>query len=123
MCCALLIAGLPPLPGFLAKFALLAALLQPDPVPAAAWGLLVLLTLSGLAAVIATGRAGVRIFWASQERSIPRVRVIEMAPVVVLLGLCLVLTLAARPAMRYMQDTAEALHKPRAYIDAVLPAP
>jgi multicomponent K+:H+ antiporter subunit D len=43
-----------------------------------------------------------------------------MAPVAVLLGLCFALTAAAGPAMRYMQDTAQALHAPRAYIEGVL---
>jgi len=46
--------------------------------------------------------------------------VIEMAPVAVLLGLCFALTVAAAPAMRYLQDTAQALHAPRAYIEGVL---
>jgi multicomponent K+:H+ antiporter subunit D len=118
-CCALLVAGLPPLPGFVAKFALLAALLGPDQVPGAAWALLVLLTLSGVASIIAMARSGVRIFWASQT-SPPRVRLIEMAPVAVLLALCLALTAAAGPAMQYLQDTAQALHAPRAYIERVL---
>ena len=119
-CCALLVAGLPPLPGFLAKFALLAALLEPQPVPPAAWALLVLLTLSGLASIIAMARTGVRIFWASQMTP-PRVRVIEMAPLAALLGLCFALTAAAGPAMAYLHDTAQALHAPRAYIESVLP--
>jgi multicomponent K+:H+ antiporter subunit D len=64
-------------------------------------------------------RSGVRIFWASQT-SPPRVRLIEMAPVAVLLALCLALTAAAGPAMQYLQDTAQALHAPRAYIERVL---
>lgn len=120
--CALLLAGLPPLPGFVAKVALLAALLHPSPIPAATgWGMLAMLTLSGLATIIATSRAGIRIFWASPERREPRVRVIEMAPVAVLLGLSLALTVAAGPAMRYMDDTARALHAPRGYIEQVLP--
>jgi multicomponent K+:H+ antiporter subunit D len=122
-CCALLIAGLPPLPGFVAKFALLSALLAADPVPAPTWGFFVLLVLSGLAAIIAFARAGMRIFWVAQERSVPRVRVIEMAPVVALLALCIGLTVAAGPAMRYMQDAAHALHAPRQYIEEVLPRP
>jgi multicomponent K+:H+ antiporter subunit D len=118
--CALVLAGLPPFPGFLAKFALLTALLEPDPVPMAAWSMLLLLTLSGLAALVAMARTGIRIFWASQERSAPRVRVIEMAPVVLLLALCAALTLQAGPALRFLDDTAHALHAPRTYIDAVL---
>ncbi|HEX6412311.1 MAG TPA: monovalent cation/H+ antiporter subunit D [Burkholderiales bacterium] len=118
-CCALLAAGLPPLPGFLAKFALLAALLAPDPVPGVAWALLVLLTLSGLAAVVAMGRSGVRIFWGTTT-SPPRVRLIEMAPVAALLALCVALTVAAGPAMNYLNDTARALYAPGGYIESVL---
>jgi multicomponent K+:H+ antiporter subunit D len=107
--CALLIAGLPPLPGFVGKFALLAAALEPRPITPPAWALLALLALSGLASVIGLGRAGVRIFWASEKRSVPRVRVIEMAPIAALLALCLALTVAAGPAMRYLQDAAHAV--------------
>ena len=36
-CAALLIAGLPPLPGFLAKFSLMASLLAPEPHGTGAW--------------------------------------------------------------------------------------
>ena len=120
LCCALLLAGLPPFPGFVAKFGLLAALLDPSPVPVAAWAMLLLLTLSGLAALIAMGRAGVRIFWAPHERSVPRVRVIEMAPIVLLLALAAALTLQAGPAVRYLNDTAQSLHAARGYVDNVL---
>jgi multicomponent K+:H+ antiporter subunit D len=119
-CCALLIAGLPPMPGFIAKFALLAAMLGPDPIPDAAWVLLLLLTLSGLASVIAMGRAGVRIFWGPEDRSVPRVRMIEMAPVVLLLAVSVALTLWAGPAMQYLKDAAQGVHAPKPYIEAVL---
>jgi multicomponent K+:H+ antiporter subunit D len=126
--CALLLAGLPPLSGFVAKFALLTAALNPSgmaaggPVPAASWALLVTLILSGLAAVVAMTRAGIRAFWAPLDRSAPRVRVIEIAPVAVLLLLCVAQTIQAGPVMRYMRDTAQALHVPRDYIRAVLPS-
>jgi multicomponent K+:H+ antiporter subunit D len=119
-CCALLIAGLPPLPGFVAKFVLLAAMLGPEPIPAAAWALLVLLTLSGLASVIAMGRVGVRIFWGAEDRNVPRVRVIEMAPVILLLALCIALTVWAGPAMRYLEAAAQGVHAPKVYIEDVL---
>jgi len=121
-CCALLVAGLPPLPGFVAKVALLSSVLAPDPIDGAAWTLVALLILSGLASVIAMGRAGVRIFWTSEERTVPRIRVIEMAPVAVLLALCFALTVAAGPAMRYLDAAAQWLHAPQSYIDSVLPA-
>lgn len=119
-CCALLLAGLPPFPGFVAKFGLLAALLEPSPIPATAWGMLILLAVSGLAFIVAMGRAGMRIFWASQGYSVPRVRVIEMAPIVLLLALSAVLTLQAGPAMRYLTDTAQSLHATQGYVNNVL---
>ncbi len=123
--CAVLLAGLPPLSGFIAKFAMLASLLGAagsGPVPAIDWGYVALMILSGLAALIAMLRAGINAFWA-EEREVPRVRVIEMAPVAVLLALTLMLTLQAGPAMRYMEITARALHDPIQYIDGVLAAP
>jgi multicomponent K+:H+ antiporter subunit D len=123
LCCALLVAGLPPLPGFVAKLALLAAIFDPQPAAAPAWTLLAALTLSGIVSIIALGRAGVGIFWASEERTVPRVRVIEMAPVAMLLALCFALTAGAGPAMRYLQDAAQSLHAPRAYIESVLGRP
>ena len=43
--------------------------------------MLPVLILSGLAALIALTRAGIRAFWASADRTVPRVRLIEMAPV------------------------------------------
>ena len=121
--CALLVAGLPPLPGFVAKFAIFATLLQPDAAAAGPWILVAMLTLSGLATIVALGRAGVRIFWASQPPAEPRVRAAEIGPVAGLLALCVVLTVAAAPATRYLRDAAQALHDPRVYIDSVLRRP
>ena len=60
-----------------------------------------------------------RIFWGTAT-SPPRVRLIEMAPVAALLALCLALTVAAGPAMNYLNDTARALHAPGGYIESVL---
>jgi multicomponent K+:H+ antiporter subunit D len=121
-CAALLVAGLPPLPGFVAKFAILAALLQGESVPAAVWTLLVLLVVSGLAATVALARAGVRVFW-SEGRSVPRVRLIEMVPVAALLAACIALTVAAGPVLGYLQHAAQALHAPAGYIEEVLRQP
>jgi multicomponent K+:H+ antiporter subunit D len=121
---ALVISGLPPLSGFIAKFALVATAInaRPGAVPISAWVFLVVLILSGLAALIAMSRAGIRAFWASPDWSVPHVRLIEMAPVVVLLLLCAMQTIQAGPIMRYMQATAQSLHAPRDYIRGVLGA-
>lgn len=124
--CALVIAGLPPFSGFIAKFALLTAALNPQAggsgVSGAAWTFLVVLTLSGLASLIAMTRAGIRTFWAPPDRTVPRLRLIEMAPVVILLILCAVQTIEAGPIMRFMQATAQSLHAPQDYVRGVLGA-
>jgi multicomponent K+:H+ antiporter subunit D len=119
----LLIAGLPPLPGFLAKFSMMAAVLNTPSVPAGAWLLVGLVMLSGLAAVIALGRAGVRVFWADSGRIAPRVRLIEILPVAGLIAVCLVLTVFAGPAMNYLHEAGNSLHPPDVYIREILRSP
>lgn len=119
----LLVAGLPPLPGFLAKFSMLSGVLGTPIVPPAAWVLLGLVILSGLAAVIALARAGVRIFWADSGRIAPRVRLIEILPVGGLIAVCLVLTVFAGPAMDYLHQAGNALNPPANYIREVLRSP
>jgi multicomponent K+:H+ antiporter subunit D len=120
--CALIISGLPPFSGFIAKFALLTAALNPPAnlVSAAGWVWLPALILSGLAALVALTRAGIRAFWASPDRAVPRVRLIEMAPVAVLLLLSAMQTIQAGPVMRFMLATAQSLHSPHDYIRGVL---
>jgi multicomponent K+:H+ antiporter subunit D len=125
MGCALLLAGLPPLSGFLAKFAMLAPLFGPgdERVSVTAWALLAALILSGLATVVAMTRAGIDAFWASPAGEVPRVRVVEAAPVALLLALCAGLTVLAGTAMGYMEAAARSLHAPEGYVAGVLPAP
>jgi len=120
--CALVISGLPPLSGFIAKFALLTAALdaQSGAVSTVAWIFLVVLILSGLAALIALTRAGISAFWASPDRAVPRVRLVEITPVAALLLLCALQTIQAGPIMRFMQATAQSLHAPDDYIRGVL---
>jgi multicomponent K+:H+ antiporter subunit D len=119
LACGLVIAGLPPLAGFLAKFALMDALVREEASAMAGWTVVVLLLLSGLATTIAFARAGVRIFWATQ-RAAPVIRLGEMAPVGVLLLLCIVLTVLANPVLGYLQEAAYALHAPGRYVGEVL---
>jgi multicomponent K+:H+ antiporter subunit D len=119
--CALILAGLPPLPGFLAKFAILAAVLgaEQEALGWASWALLAALILSGLAMLVSLLRAGIEIFWASPAERIPRVRLAEFAPVAVLLVLAMGLAVGAGPAMDYLQSAARALHAPLEYLQGV----
>ncbi|MBP1887521.1 monovalent cation/H+ antiporter subunit D [Sinorhizobium mexicanum] len=127
--CAVLLSGLPPLSGFIAKFAILRGLFDvpgsdlTTAMSAADWTYVVLLIVSGLAAMIAMNRIGIRTFWASIEGTVPRVFVIEITPVLVLLAACVFLSLQAGPAMRYMQATADDLLNPLLQSERVLSAP
>ncbi|MCU1761042.1 monovalent cation/H+ antiporter subunit D [Pseudomonas sp. 14P_8.1_Bac3] len=126
--CALLIIGMPPLSGFIGKLGLLSALLNPsglgngadEPLSNAAWGLLALLILSGLASLIAFSRLGIQRFWTPQERPSPLLRPFECVPIIALLGLSIVLTFQAEPLLRYTQAAAQALNNPQQYVMAVL---
>lgn len=120
--CALLLTGLPPLSGFVAKFALLAAALTTvPPAPLLHVGLFVgALLLSGLAGMITLSRLGIRVFWDSQRQA-PHLQWLEAGPVAGLLFLCLGLALAAGPALDYCNGAAQSLHQPAVYVDAVLP--
>ena len=126
--CALLIIGMPPLSGFIGKLGLLNALLNPlglgnssdAPISTAAWSLLALLILSGLASLIAFSRMGIQRFWTPLERESPILRRIECLPIVLLLGLCVVLTFKAEPVLRYTQAAADTLNNPERYVMAVI---
>ncbi len=118
-CCTLLVSGLPPLPGFLAKFALLATMLREQASPST-FVLGALIVLSGLVAVIALSRIGMSLFWSVTQRTTPRLRVLEAIPVATLIAIALGLTLGADPVMRYLDSAAKSLHQPDAYIRAVL---
>jgi multicomponent K+:H+ antiporter subunit D len=124
--CALLIIGMPPLSGFIGKLSLIGALLNPQglgagaPISMAAWALLALLILSGLASLMAFSRLGIQRFWTPEERPSPLLRKLECAPIFLLLGLSIVLTFKAEPLLRYTQATADALNNPQQYVMAVL---
>jgi multicomponent K+:H+ antiporter subunit D len=124
-CCALLLAGLPPLSGFIAKFLILTAIFQSPELSMSttAWTLMALLLLSGLAAMFALMRAGIRVFWVPVQRTVPTVHVLELLPIVGLLVLCVALTVQAGSVAHYMQATADRLHAPEIYVREVLSAP
>jgi len=119
---ALVMAGLPPLPGFIAKFAMISQAFDIAGAPGAAtWWFAGSLIGSGLLVLIAMVRNGINIFWASlPEDGVLHLRPLEIAPIVALLALCVVLSLAAGPAMGFFAETAAFIHSPHLYIDTVL---
>jgi multicomponent K+:H+ antiporter subunit D len=121
--CGLLVAGLPPLSGFLGKLSMLAAILDlPDRMPSAAWTFFALLIASGFLSLLAFSRAGIRYFWAPRERPVPRLHMVETAPVAALLVATIVLTAFAQPMLRYARDAAGSLLAPSRYVESVMSA-
>jgi multicomponent K+:H+ antiporter subunit D len=130
MGCTLMLAGMPPLPGFLGKFAMPSALFNPLGLAASAgqrpglagWTFLIVLVASGFLALTALARAGIAHFGASQGRRPLRVGLAEGLPIGALLLVCVLLAVAAGPALQFTQAAADALHAPGGYVQAVLGA-
>ena len=123
---AILLAGLPPLSGFLGKFFLLKAALAH---PAWVWIMAVVLT-GGLLALIGLARSGSLLFFRSSpqalgQRSIAKNRsgggnLAPLLPIIGLLALTLALTIAAGPLHALASAAAEQLLQPYHYVHAVL---
>lgn len=121
---AAMLSGLPPLPGFIGKFAILRGAMHDNMslsghLPVILWVYAGLLILSGLGAMIALIRFGIRRFWA-EEGPLPRVLALEITPVLILLVMILVLTLRADAVLNFTRETAATLLTPSIYRDAVL---
>lgn len=124
---ALVLIGLPPLSGFLAKFSILTALMGPgtDQISGSNTMAIILTTVlivSSLIALIALSRMGIRIFWASVEPFTPRVTVAETAPILFLICVLVLLAVQAGPVMEVLTAAADDLHRPTGYLEAVIGA-
>ena len=123
MICTLLLTGLPPLSGFVGKFAMLSGLMGGSgAIGTAGWTFLVLLIASGFLALIALSRTGIRHFWTQPHGNLPSLPALEVLPVAGLIVACIALTVWAEPVLRHAQATAEGLRTPTAYRAAVMEA-
>jgi len=120
LACALLIVGLPPLSGFVAKFSLLSTALFSTSINSNTWVLVSTILLSGFAGVMAFSRMGIHLFWSVQNPKSPALKFTEVLPVLSLIGFCVALTIWAGPIYLYLEDTASYLAQPALYIEAVL---
>ena len=75
------------------------------------------------ATIVATTRAGIDLIWTPSDKPHPVLRISEAVPVGILLAACLVLTVFAGPAMRYMERTGRSLADRQGYIESVLARP
>lgn len=117
--CALLLVGLPPLSGFVAKLGLLSAALYAAGDTSNAWLLTAAVLVSGFLGLLAWSRMGILLFWGDGVQ-VPRLRWLEALPVAFLIGLCIWLTMAAGPVSTYLNAAAAGLDDPSVYIRAVL---
>jgi multicomponent K+:H+ antiporter subunit D len=116
---AVLIAGLPPLSGFVGKFLILQAATDQAAAP---WVLTVVLV-TALLGVVALARSGSRIFFNTlTDRPAPAesAATLDLVAIGGLLGLTVLLTVGSGPAFEFADATASQLTEPARYIGAVL---
>lgn len=126
MGCAMVLVGMPPLSGFIAKFSMITSLLtlwnEVSTVKTVVF--IVLLLVSGAFAIISLMRLGVRAFWSANTPETPRLQLSEATPIMLLLSLCVLMSVLAGPVRAYMDRTGADLVVGQRYIDKVLgPAP
>ena len=124
LACVLVVAGLPPLAGFLGKFGMLSGAIERVTVLPNLWGhwaFVVLLIVTGFCALVALSRWGIQSLWANTDE--PPLPVLEILPILMLVGTVALLTIGAEPALRYLDRTADALTRNQVYIGGVMTAP
>src|SRR3546814_21056968 len=69
--------------------------------------------------MIVMTRAGIDLLWTPAEDAPARLSLVEVAPIGLLLAVCLALMLGAGPVMAYLEAASAALHDPAGYVSAV----
>ncbi|WP_373504795.1 monovalent cation/H+ antiporter subunit D [Aestuariivirga sp.] len=120
--CAIGMAGMPPLSGFIGKLMVMTAARSSELV----WAIWALILITSLIAMIGFARAGSVLFWKTlpATRAPGAVQIAAALPIVAVCGLlaCVVaITVFAGPFNDYLIATAAQIYQPADYIGAVLP--
>ncbi len=116
--CTLMIAGMPPLAGFIGKLAIFSGLAG-GTLTASAWALIAALTLSSLGSLMPLVRLGVLALWVPSDDPPPVLRAAEFTALTLLLGTSLMLALWGGPGLAYADATVRDLAQSGTYIHAV----
>ena len=125
---AIMLAGMPPLAGFVGKVGMLTAAMNPEgltrlsAITPEVWALTIMLVVSGLATLVAMVRVGIQTFWVVSEDALPKMLAVEIGPVVALMLMAIAMTIHGESIMRYTGTTATALSRPEVYIGGVITA-
>ncbi|HJE24366.1 MAG TPA: monovalent cation/H+ antiporter subunit D [Methylorubrum populi] len=117
--CTLMLAGIPPLSGFVGKLAMFTGLAS-GTMTTSAWGLIAALTLSSLFTLIPLVRLGIFSLWVPHDDPPPVLRAPELAALALLLTACIALAVWGGPALSYTEATVRWLSQPSDYVRAVL---
>lgn len=118
---ALVLIGLPPLAGFVAKFGMMAGVLASEAaIGASSWTLVAVMVFSSFALLLALVRKGIEAFWQTGDDKTAEVGSLEAIPIGLLLAVCIAITVAAGPSMRYSELTSADLNAPSNYSQSVL---
>lgn len=121
--CVVALAGLPPLPGFVGKLAMIQAALSGAPAaPFLSWAFIALLLISGFATLIGLARIGIQTFWGADQGNSP-VMALEIAPVLALIAVLALMSVKTEAVLRYTGSTVDALNDSSRYAYGVFSAP
>lgn len=117
--CTLMLAGIPPLAGFVGKLAIFVGLTRDAPT-AAGWWLIAVLTLSSFGTLLPLVRLGIKNLWVPQDGPPPFLARSELSALAGLLLACVGLAVWGGPALAYADATVRWLKQPQDYVQAIL---
>ncbi|HSO48569.1 MAG TPA: proton-conducting transporter membrane subunit, partial [Rhizobiaceae bacterium] len=117
---AIAMAGMPPFSGFVGKLLVMTSAREHELV----WLIWTVVLTTSLMAVVGFARAGSLVFWKTEGGTAANpdmpAQYLSFTAICALIGLVVLLTVAAGPVSEFLGATAAQIHDPLAYHDAVL---